>query len=381
MPLALIVFATVLAHAGFNGSRLTISLSALALGASPLVVGSMMSLFAALPMVLGVPAGRLVDRVGVRVPILCASAFLAIAVALPGAFPGVASLYVAAACVGTGFMMFHICVQHAVGEGSSEEERKTNFGWLALGFSISNFFGPTIAGVAIDTFGFRTTFALLACLAFSSFVLLVARRAAFTHTPHASDRPRQGSTFELLRDPDLRRVFLVTGLLASAWDLFVFVMPIYGTSIGLSASTIGFILGSFAFATFLVRVFLPWIQRRLREWTMITATMGIACVAYGLFPVMETVPLLSATAFLLGLGLGATQPSIMSLLYAMAPPGRAAEAVGVRTVVLNASHTVLPLAFGGVGAALGMSPVFLTMAGALAAGGFFANRRRRIESP
>src|SRR6185295_1635228 len=119
--------------------------------------------------------------------------------------------------------------------------------------------------------------------------------------------------------------------------------------------------GSFALATFIVRVFLPWIQRRLREWTMITATMGIACAAYGLFPLMETVPLLSSAAFLLGLGLGATQPSIMSLLYAKAPPGRAAEAVGVRSVVLNASHTVLPLAFGGVGAALGMTPVFLTM--------------------
>lgn len=379
MPLALIVFATVLAHAGFNGSRLTISLNALALGASPLVVGSMMSLFAALPMVLGVPAGRLVDRVGVRVPILCASAFLALSVALPGAFPGVPSLYAAAACVGTAFMMFHICVQHAVGEGSSEEDRKTNFGWLALGFSISNFFGPTVAGVSIDTFGYNATFLLLASFASASFVLLVARRRIFTHTPHGSDRPAHGSTFELLRDPDLRRVFLVTGLLASAWDLFVFVMPIYGTSIGLSASTIGFILGSFAFATFIVRVFLPWIQRRLREWTMITATMGIACFAYGLFPVMETVPLLAATAFLLGLGLGATQPSIMSLLYASAPPGRAAEAVGVRTVVLNASHTVLPLAFGGVGAALGMAPVFLTMSGALAAGGFFANRRRQRE--
>jgi hypothetical protein len=48
-------------------------------------------------------------------------------------------------------------------------------------------------------------------------------------------------------------------------------------------------------------------------------------------------------------------------------------------VVLNASHTVLPLAFGGVGAALGMFPVFWTMAGALAFGGFVANRRRLEE--
>jgi hypothetical protein len=66
----------------------------------------------------------------------------------------------------------------------------------------------------------------------------------------------------------------------------------------------------------------------------------------------------------------------MSLIYATAPAGRAGEAVGIRAVVLNASHTVLPLLFGGLGATLGMYPVFWSMSTALAAGGWFANRRR-----
>jgi len=56
--------------------------------------------------------------------------------------------------------------------------------------------------------------------------------------------------------------------------------------------------------------------------------------------------------------------------------GRAGEAVGVRSAVLNASHTFLPLAFGAVGAAMGMTPVFWSMSWALAAGGGFADRRR-----
>jgi hypothetical protein len=109
---------------------------------------------------------------------------------------------------------------------------------------------------------------------------------------------------------------------------------------------------------------------------VITATFCIACLAYALFPMVRAVPLLASIAFLLGLGLGATQPSIMSLIYATAPAGRGGEAVGVRSVVLNASHTILPLAFGAVGAAMGMVSVFWSMASALAAGGWFANRRR-----
>src|SRR3982074_2590155 len=104
MPLALIVVTTVLAHAAFNGSRLTISLNALSLGASPLTVGVLMSLFAALPMMLGVSAGRLVDRIGVRRPILLSAGFLALAVALPGIVPGIVTLHFAAAGAGTSFM-------------------------------------------------------------------------------------------------------------------------------------------------------------------------------------------------------------------------------------------------------------------------------------
>jgi MFS family permease len=158
------------------------------------------------------------------------------------------------------------------------------------------------------------------------------------------------------------------------------VAPIYGNSIGLSASEIGMILGAFAFATFVVRVALPWLSRHLRDWTIITGTMGVACASYATFALFETVPMLATIAFVLGLGLGATQPSTMSLIYSTAPRGRGGEAVGLRSVVLNASSTVLPLAFGGV-ASIGMLPVFWSMAAAVACGGWFADRQRRATRP
>jgi MFS family permease len=376
MPLALLVATVVLAHTAYNGTRLTLSLNALANGYSPLTVGVLMSLIAALPMLLGIPAGRWVDRIGVRRPLLGSVTFLAVSIALPGIAPGLASMYLAAAGSGTGFMLFHICVQHRVGEMSTAENRRENFSWLALGFAASNFLGPMTAGLAIDNLGFRLSYGVLTLSALVSLAVLIARRASLAHTPHAEHRGAGRSTLDLLKNAELRRVFIVSGMLASAWDLFTFVMPIYGTSIGLSATTIGLIIGSFAGATFVVRLALPWISRRIREWPLITITFCVACVAYAIFPLVQTVPLLAAIAFLLGLGLGATQPSIMALVYSTAPAGRAGEAVGVRTVVLNASSTVLPLAFGALGTALGMAPVFWSMSAALAAGGWFANRRR-----
>ncbi len=377
MPLALLVVATVLSHTAFGGGRLAIMLTALSMGASPFTAGVLASLVAAVPMLIAVRAGKLIDRIGVRYPLVAAPACVAMAVVIPGAFPGLASLYVSATLCGVAFMFFHISVQHAIGEGSSGEKRKDNFGWLSLGFSISNFLGPATAGFAIDYLGNRGAFVVLSLFAFASFALLGTRRAHFRHTPHRLRGAPDSSAFELLRNAELRRVFVVTGMLASAWDLFTFAVPVYGHSIGLSASTIGSILACFALATFLVRLALPWISRHLEEWAVITTTFGVACVAYAILPMVTTVPLLAAISFLLGLGLGATQPSVMSLIYATAPAGRGGEAVGIRSVVLNASSTFLPLAFGGLGEAVGMLPVFWAMATALAGGGAIANRRRR----
>ncbi len=181
---------------------------------------------------------------------------------------------------------------------------------------------------------------------------------------------------DLLRNPRLLPVFLFSGLLATGWDLYTFVIPIYGSRIGLSASTIGIIMSSFALATFVVRLAMPSVARRLSEWTVVGAALLIAGIAYSLFPLVTQVPLLIALSFLLGLGLGCAQPMIMAALYAASPPGRQGEVVGMRTTMINASQTFMPLAFGAVGTALGMQPILWTMAGALLIGSWLARKRR-----
>jgi hypothetical protein len=67
---------------------------------------------------------------------------------------------------------------------------------------------------------------------------------------------------------------------------------------------------------------------------------------------------------------------IMSLLYAASPAGRQGEVVGVRTTMMNASHTFMPLAFGAL-ASLGMGPVFWSMSLLLVSGSAFVHSRRR----
>ena len=82
-PLPFFILLTVLSHVGFVGSRITVSLSAINQGASPLAIGVLMALYAVIPMLLAVQAGRLVDRVGAFRPIAIAGGILVAGMLLP----------------------------------------------------------------------------------------------------------------------------------------------------------------------------------------------------------------------------------------------------------------------------------------------------------
>jgi MFS family permease len=161
------------------------------------------------------------------------------------------------------------------------------------------------------------------------------------------------------------------------WDIYSFLMPVYGSQIGLSASTIGIIMSTFALATFVVRAVLTQLVRHVRPWVLISSAMTLAGVSYFLFPFVQSVPLLMALSFLLGLGLGSSQPVIMALLYEASPQGRQGEAVGIRTTMLNISQTFIPLTSGAISAALGMTPVFALIALMLLGGAWFSRSRNR----
>jgi predicted MFS family arabinose efflux permease len=374
-PLAFFILLTVLSHVGFVGSRITVSLSAISQGASPLAIGILMSLYAVIPMLLAVQAGRLVDRVGAFRPIAIAGTILAAGMLMPFFSHALPVLFASATIVGTAFMMQHIALNHIIGNLGEPSERPVNFSWFALGYSVSGFLGPLLAGFAIDWSGHQTAFLMLALPPVVGTALLLWKRSATPRPQHPRADAASRSIADLLRNPRLLPVFLFSGLLATGWDMYTFVIPIYGTRIGLSASTIGIVMASFALATFVVRLFMPSVARRLSEWTVVCTALAIAGIAYSLFPLATQAPAMVALSFLLGLGLGCAQPMIMAALYAASPAGRQGEVVGMRTTMINASQTFMPLAFGAVGTALGMAPILWTMAGALLIGSWLAGKR------
>lgn len=376
-PLPLIIILLVLDHIAFNGSRIAVSLNAISLNATAFTVGSLMAVYALLPAILSVSAGRWIDRIGINKPMLVGSVGVGVGVVTPFIIPGLIALYVTAVLTGVSFMLINVSAYHAVGEMSLPEDRPVNFSYVALGFSTSSFIAPMMSGIAIDQLGFRATFLILALFTVLPVIALSAHLLPPVKPREAHTLAPAGAVFDLLRDRNLRHLFIAMAVLTVAWDVYSFAIPIYGSKIGLSASKIGIVMGAFAAATFAVRLAMPFIVSRVRPWTMLTAALLTAAVSYCALPFTESVGVMMALMFLLGLGLGAPQPMILSLLHESAPIGRAGEALGLRTTMINTSQTVMPLIFGAVGAALGIAPLFWAMAAALLAGSFFANRLRK----
>lgn len=377
MRLWQIVGLGVLVHTAYSGSRMLVALYAIHLQASPFTVGALMSSFAVVPMVIAVSAGRLVDRVGARWPMFAASLAVAVGALLPYFWTSIGTLYAAGTLIGTGFMVSHVAVNQAVGALGRSEDHVANFSWMALGYAFSASIGPLLTGFAIDSIGHAETSLLLFLFPLPLLIVFWRNRPALPLAKKRKADTGERRVLDLLRNRDLRRVLIASGLLSMGWDLYNFVVPIYGSDIGLSASTIGVIMGTFAVATFAVRLAMPLLARHVKEWHTITAALLITAGTYSVFPFFTSVPLLIGLSFVLGIGLGCSQPMVMALLYTTSPPGRQGEVVGMRTTVMNASHTVLPLGCGALGAALGMGPVFWFMAGLLAGGGYFVNRKRR----
>ena len=67
----------------------------------------------------------------------------------------------------------------------------------------------------------------------------------------------------------------------------------------------------------------------------------------------------------------------LTLLFQAAPPERAGEALGLRMTIGNATQVGLPLAFGALGASVGLWPIFVVMSAVLAVGLVWVRRGMR----
>jgi MFS family permease len=183
---------------------------------------------------------------------------------------------------------------------------------------------------------------------------------------------------DTLRDPAIVRILAIGSLVQLGTDLFQFYIPVYGVSIGLSASAIGTLLATFAAASFVVRFGLSRLIARLGTDRLLAYSFFIAGVGFVLVPLFQSAVMLGLVSFIFGLGTGCGQPIATMMMFSRSTEGRSGEALGLRLTANNLVRVIAPAFFGFIVSGFGLAPVFFINALMMGAGGVISQPKKPL---
>lgn len=375
MALYLVFVLTLFNVGGFFAARLLLALYALKLGAGPLAVGVLAATFSAAPTLLSWVAGRLSDRFGSRVPIMCSAAVAICGMSLPYFARSLPVLYLAAAMCGLSFTFYNVSAQNLVGSLSDPRTRTRNYANLTLVASCGSLLAPIITGYSVDHAGPAVTCLYLALVWVAPLAALIFWGGLLPGA--ARNSAPTGSMRDILLAPGLLRVLATSSLVVVGMDLFQFYLPIYGHAIALSASAIGIVLAMLSAASVVVRLAMSKLLSAFGEERLLVCSFLLGAGAFVLLPFFENGVALAVIAFIFGLGMGCGAPITMMLAFSQSATGRSGEALGLRLTVNHLTRVVGPVLFGSIGSAFGLFPVFWGNAALLALGSMISRPKRR----
>lgn len=351
-------------HACMATTRVTASLWVLKQGYGEASVGMLLSLFAVAPIALSLWAGRLADRHGFHRPVGVGVALAFVGALLPVLIPQLWAIATGCLLCGGAVAVAAVALQREAGLMAEEPgDLKRIFSWMALGPAVSNALSPIVAGLLIDHAGMWAGFAFATALPVLAWAL--ARKVPRNPPKVFTKSFRERAAWDLFRLPAYRRLLLVNLALSAGWDAHAFVVPVVGHARGLSASSIGLVLGSFAVAATVVRLAIVRFADDIDEAKALRGAMLLAMLTFMAYAWLPGTLGLVAGSALLGVALGSVQPMILAMMHRATPPDRHGQALGLRMLTLNGATVGMPVGFGMLAAATALAAPMWVMAGAL----------------
>lgn len=358
-----------------------VPLYSLALGATPIVIGALVSTGYLLPVFLAVPAGKLVDRWGPRLMLIAGTLGFLVAPSGVALVPGLATLVIAQVLAGLSQLLVVLAAQSAVALlGEQRHQREYNFGWYSSFVSAGQLIGPLLAGTLADLSGYRAAFLGAGLVSLISLALLQKFDPGERRTSPALERgraPAESPVKALLSDRGLQIAVIASAGTVLAHGVHRTFLPPYLQQFQYPATVIGLLFSLRALVGFLIRPFMPSIAQRLggrtRTLILVTLATGLGLMANG---VTQRLSLLVAAALLIGVGTGLAQPLTMVAMTENVPEQVRGFALGVRLTINRLAQFLNPLLFGAIAEWAGIEPAFLAAGGLMVFSGWIMARLR-----
>ncbi len=344
--------------------RPAISYGLLELGGGGGWVGAATASFALPPLLLAIPAGRLVDRIGERVSLIIGgTAFvLACVVAWAGSHSAIL-LIVATMLLGIGVLFSVVGEQTWVMRDATTGKLDNLFGVYTFATSSGQMLGPVLLMQpgAQDSSPNLQVVSLIGvglaaiCTAMSWFIK-PTQRGTSTESSTAGMLPE---AWRLLRRKGVIRALMASSLVLTSLDILLAYLPMLAQERGFSPVMLSIFLMVRGLATMISRLLLgPMTTRFGRRgtlvWTGVAAAIALVIVALPVPPA-----LLAAACAVYGFAAGAVQPLTMSWMTLVTPREQRGTGASLRLVANRAGQTVIPIVVAGVSVASSAMAVFL----------------------
>lgn len=348
------------------------------LSGSWLMVGAILAGEAFGMLLADVPAGFVVQRLGMRSTMLAGLLVAGLSVLLLSRADVPALAVLLRVTAGGGVALFNLSrhVFMAAQLGPALRGRATALfgGTTRLGM----FLGPLLGGYAAGRFGPAAAFACYALLSAVALVLCILFVEKGQRAPAAAPGPAPFALLGSLLKSEARSLVPAGAGQLCAQALrqgrLVLVPLIAANVLGLPLETVGLIVGAAAAADFSLFYVAGMIMDRFgRKWAIVPSflTQGIALL---LLPFVTGAGSLVAVALLGGFGNGIGSGTMMTLGMDLAPPGRQGEFLGLWRFIGDSGAMAGPLLVGALAQALSLPAAAVLMAGTGFLGSFLFAR-------
>lgn len=343
-----------------QGIRPVVSLYANDLGTPVWLIGILVSSGSLFPMILALTIGKWLDRYGARKVIIIGGIGMFLALLFPVFYANIIGLFISQLFVGLCFVSMLVSFQKTTGNLSGDRDQLVM--WLSLTGAIGELLGPLMSGFSYEHYGFETTYSIAAFLTLLTIVKVSLLKKDIWQSGAGLGKKQSNfmSSLKLLKQKNLRKAFIASGIAIYSKDLFVSFFPVYGVSIGLNASTIGVILGLSAGAALLVKILQYQLVKQFGRKSVLFYTLLLSGVSLAMLPFFHLLIPVILLSILMGAGLSLSQP--LSLIYTLnySAKDRQGEILGMRLTFNRGAQFIAPIFFGAIGGIAGLFPLFLS---------------------
>src|SRR5699024_4767411 len=200
----------------------TITLFAAELGASSFNIGILTATYTLLPLLLALPIGRLVDKVGTKTPLIISFGGFSTGIFLPFIFSNISALYLSQIISGA----FHLCIvvllQNTMGHFASKSRSDYYFTLYTIINGIGTSLGPLVGGYISDIFNYAIVFLMAIIIGLFSILVTFSIKPRYFakkgRTSTGSQKNEQYKLPQLLKIPTLRNAVISSSVISYSRD-------------------------------------------------------------------------------------------------------------------------------------------------------------------